>query len=274
MGFFGRLMASIQLIKESWKILKKDKELLLYPLLSGIIIFALMFVTFIPVVLAALAGAGIESFWIAFIVFYFLAAIVGVFFTAALMGSANMRLNGKDPRFSDGISIALKVLPKLIAWALITATIGLILKAVSDRNNVIARVISAVFSVAWSLLTLFMIPVILFEKKGPISSIRRSGELFAKTWGEAVIGQFSISALFALGILLSIPVLAGAAFTGSLVLVLMIFSLTVIFLIVLYLITASLSGIYTTALYNYASKKKLPKGFSREFIKAAFVRKS
>src|SRR3989338_5260815 len=98
MGFFSRLMASIQLMKESWNILKKDKELMLYPLVSGIIVLMLFVSVFIP-----------------------------VFFTASLIGAANMRFNGKDPKFSDGIKIASKHLPKLIIWALINATVGLLL---------------------------------------------------------------------------------------------------------------------------------------------------
>src|SRR3989338_7159887 len=98
MGFFSRLTTSIQLIKESWSILKKDKEMLLYPLVSGIIILILLFSIFVPAVLSA----GSLNIW-AFILFYLTASIVGVFFTASLMASASMRLNGKDPRFSDGI---------------------------------------------------------------------------------------------------------------------------------------------------------------------------
>ncbi|MBI5332194.1 MAG: hypothetical protein HZB65_01335 [Candidatus Aenigmarchaeota archaeon] len=269
MGFFSRLTASIQLIKESWDILKKDKELLLYPLVSGIIIIMLFFAMIVPVILTA-GASGI--FW-AFIGFYFIASIIGVFFTASLMASANMRLNGKDSRFSNGIGIALKNLPQLIIWALINATIGLILRSIAEGDNLIAKIISYVIAFAWSFLTLFTIPVIIFEKKNSLSAIKRSGEIFKKTWGESVIGQFSIGSLFVLGVLAGIILVLLALFTGIFALFIIMLILVVIGLIILYLITSALDGIYITALYNYATKKKLPKGFSRDFIKSAFLRK-
>ncbi|MFH0836942.1 MAG: DUF6159 family protein [Candidatus Aenigmatarchaeota archaeon] len=269
MSFFGRLTASIQLIKESWSILKKDKEMMLYPLVSGIVIFILLFAIFVPVVLMHSSGSII---W-AFIIFYLLASIVGVFFTASLMAAAEMRLNGKYPRFSDGIVIATKKLPQLVIWALINGTVGLILRSIGEGNNIIGKIISYILAFAWSMLTLFTIPVILFEKKGSISSIKRSGEIFVKTWGESVVGMFSIGALFGIGFLVGIILLILALTTGIFALFAIVFVLVVIGLVILYLITSALNGIYITALYIYATKKKVPKGFSEEFIKSAFLRK-
>ena len=267
-------MASIQLMKESWNILKKDKELMLYPLVSGIIVLMLFVSVFIPVFFTTAAGTVANNYLIAsFMIFYVLAAIVSVFFTASLIGAANMRFNGKDPKFSDGIKIASKHLPKLIIWALINATVGLLLRALSEGNNIIAKIISYIISLAWSLLTLFTIPVILFEKKGSIASIKRSGEIFVKTWGESVIGQFSIGALFGLGLLAGIGLLILTLMTGMFILFAVMFVLVAFGLIILYLITSALNGIYITALYNYATHKKLPKGFSKEFIESAFLRK-
>lgn len=267
MGFFDRLSASIQLIKESWGILKKDKELMLYPFVSAVISIILLLVIFVPVVLA---GAGAGTIFVSFIVFYFLAAIVGTFFTAGLIGSANMRLNGKNPRFSDGIKIASKNFPKILGWAILNATVGLILRTIAEGDNIIAKIISYIIAFAWSMLTLFTIPVLLFENKGVFSSVKRSGEIFKKTWGESVVGTFSIGALFVVGFLIGLGLIFLALLSGIFVLFAVVFVLVFIFWIVLYLITDALNGIYVTALYNYATKKKIPKGFSKEFIKNAF----
>ncbi len=270
MSFFGRLNASIQLIKESWNILKKDKELLLYPLVSAVISMILLFAIFVPVVFA---GFSTFNFWIAFIVFYFLAVIVGTFFTAGLMASANMRLNGKDPKFSDGLKIAAKNFPTLLGWAILNATVGIILRIIAEGDNIISKVIAYILSFAWSMLTLFTIPVILFEKKGVFSSIKRSGEIFKHTWGESVVGTVSIGLLFGLGFLVGLGLIFLAYLTGVFALFAAVFVLVFIFWVILYLVTSALEGIYTTALYNYATKKKLPKGFSKEFIQNAFEQK-
>ena len=270
MGFFGRLTASIQLIKESWNILKKDKELLLYPLVSAVISIILLFAIFVPVVFA---GFSSFNFWIAFVVFYFIAVIIGTFFTAGLMASANIRFNGKDPKFSDGLKIAAKNFPKLLGWAILNATVGLILRTVAEGDNIIAKIVSYILAFAWTMLTLFTIPVILFEKKGVFSSIKRSGEIFKNTWGESVVGQFSIGALFGLGFLLGLGLIFLAYLSGIFILFATVFVVVFVFWVVLYLVTSALNGIYLTALYNYATKKKLPKGFSKEFIQSAFIEK-
>ncbi|MBI4895358.1 MAG: hypothetical protein HY831_02585 [Candidatus Aenigmarchaeota archaeon] len=270
MSFFGRLNASIQLIKESWRILKKDKELLLYPFVSAVISIVLLFAIFVPVIFA---GFSTFNFWIAFIVFYFLAVIVGTFFTAGLMASANIRLNGKDPKFSDGLKVAAKNFPRLLGWAILNATVGIILRTIAEGDNIIAKIVSYILAFAWSMLTLFTIPVILFEKKGVFGSIKRSGEIFKHTWGESVVGQFSIGALFVLGFLAGLFLIFLAYLSGIFSLFAIVFVLVFILWVILYLITSALDGIYKTALYNYATKKKLPKGFSKEFIQNAFAEK-
>ncbi len=271
---FERLKRSFSLIKESWAVLTKDKEMLLYPLLSGIISIVLLFAIFMPFVFAILAGqVGFGVFFFAFIIFYLVVAVVGTFFTASLIAAAHMRLHGKDPKFSDGLHIASKRMGSLIVWGLINGTVGLLLRSFSDRDNIIGTVVSTLLQMAWTLLTLFTIPVILFEKKGVIDSLKGSGKIFVKTWGESVVGQFSIGAIFGIGFLFGLLLLFAAFLSGSFVLFVIIFVIVVIFLIVLYLITSALNGIYITALYIYATSKKVPKGFSKEFIENAFQEK-
>jgi len=97
--------------------------------------------------------------------------------------------------------------------------------------------------------------------------------LFKKTWGEAVVGRFSIGAVMFLGILGGIAAIFFASLIGIFALTIAVAVAIFIFWIILFLLTITLNGIYITALYNYATKKKLPKGFSEEFIKSAFIRK-
>jgi hypothetical protein len=274
MNTFGR---SFRLVKESYSILKKDKELMLFPIISGVAGILLLIPFLLLMFSASLFGdAGNMMSYVITFIYYLLTYFIILFFNTGLIACANIRLNGGDPKFKDGIDIALKNIGKIFAWALILATIGVILRWLSEKSGFIGRIIIGLIGMAWGLLTFFVLPVMIFEKASITDSIKKSGALFKKTWGENVVGHFSMGFVFLLFALFGIIPLAIAvlsAMSGSLPIMVVFIGITFLYWMILGILNASLSGIFMTALYNYASKGTVLGGFSEESIKGAYVPK-
>jgi hypothetical protein len=265
---------SYQLFKESFAVLKKDKEIMLFPVISGIIGIAL-FATFIVsmFVTSSFGDTGSLISYLIMFLYYVVGSFVVVFFNVGLITCANIRMKGGDPKFSDGINNAMKHVGKIFVWALITATVGIILRNLSEKSGFLGRIVISLIGMAWGLLTYFVVPVMIFEEVSVIDSIKKSGALFKKTWGENVVGQMSMGlfffVLFMLGI---VPIVIGVLFlmSGVWPIFAVLICLTFLYWIAIAILSASLNGVYTTALYNYATKGVVPQGFSEASIKSAW----
>src|SRR5256886_3058072 len=111
------------------------------------------------------------------------------------MGAAMIRLNGGDPTISDGLKVARQNIRRIAGWALVTATVGLILRAIAERFGFIGRIIAGAFGAAWGIITYLVVPVLIFEKIGPWAAVKRSGSLLRQTWGEAAGGYLSLGGI-------------------------------------------------------------------------------
>ena len=276
---FGR---SFELVKESFRLLLLDKELLLFPLLSGffavLILFTFIFPLFFVGALFSRSTAGL-TFYLWLFVFYLVSYCISIFFNVAVVSCVSMRLKGKDPVFMDGIRISVRNLHKILAWAAVSATVGLILNTLERKSNGwISRIILSLIGVAWTLATFFIVPVMIFEKKGVIDSIKRSSEIFRNPWGESVIGQFGMGVFFFVLVLASVLlsfivgfVIAPLSSLSGIVVGVIVF---VTLLILIIILSSVLNTIYMTALYTYATTRKVPAGFSKEFIQNAYTKKA
>jgi hypothetical protein len=275
---FESIGRSIALIKASWGVIQKDKELLLFPVLSGIICIVIAASFLIP---AILMGIGLDTknhssplVYVGIFIFYLVTYFVVIFFNAGLVACAHIRLTGGDPTFSDGISAAKQNIAQIFVWALISATIGLVLQAIRDNNNVVAQLISSLIGVAWSLLTFFVVPIMIIEKRGAIDSIKESASLFKRTWGETVVGQGGIALIFVLIALIALIPVFLLMLTGVGELIIAAVSLYLLLLIVLFVMVNAMQGIYNTALYLYAKNGTVPDVFSKDLIEKAFKNKN
>ena len=273
-----RFRRSWSLVKASWAVLRADRELLLYPVSSAI-------VTSIAVVLLALVwlgsggidrldgdGFGVADFVMLYI-FYFVTSSVVIFFNSALVAAANIRLDGGDPTLRDGFRIAFSHLPAILGWAAIAATVGLLLQVLRERGGVVGAVVALIGNVAWSLITFLVVPVLVVEGVGPIEAIKRSGSLLRKTWGEQVVGSFSIglvTGLIIVGVLIIGGAAAVAAFSVSVVLGGLVALIGVIALLVVWLIGSALGGIFNIALYRYATGHDEDAYFPHDTLAGAF----
>src|ERR1700691_5039800 len=203
----GRLGRTWQLFKESFAVLAADSEILVFPVCSGISLLLLGASFFIPLyrdgTLHAVAHRkGTWDDYAVLFAWYYLNFFVGIFFNSALMGCANIRLSGKQPTVGAGFRIAADRVGRIAAWALLAASVGLVLSSLRDRSNKLLSIAAAGLNLAWSLITYMIVPVLLFEDRNVFGSLHRSEELFRSHWGEQVAGNFGFGLL---STLLAIP---------------------------------------------------------------------
>ena len=276
-----RIRRSWQLVKASWGVLRADKELLLYPVSSGIVTFvAVVALGLVWIGSGGLDRVGDESFGILdlvlFYVFYFVVSTVVVFCNSALIAAANIRLEGGDPTLSDGFRIALSHIWAILGWAAIAATVGLILQLLRERGGAAGAIVSLIGNMAWSLVTFLVVPILVVEGVSPIEAIKRSASLLRKSWGEQIVGNFSIGLVIGLafvGVLIVGGALTFALFSLSAALGVVALLALIAGLIVLGLIGSALSGIFNVALYRYAVGEDSSRFFPQETLAGAFRQK-
>jgi hypothetical protein len=279
---FERISNSWQLVKASAEVLRADKELVVFPFVSmiGVLIVTVTFA--VPMFLAGAfesvtkEGGEILGAVVAFL-FYVTQYCVIFFANTALVGAAMMRLEGGDPTVSDGFRIASQRIGKIIGYALIAATVGMILRALSERGGLVGRIVSSLIGLAWNLATFLVVPVLVMEEVGPIDAVKRSATLLKKTWGEQIVGNLSIGLVFGLAgllmFLVGVPLVVVAVGTGSAALTVLVILLFVLALVTLGMLSSTLSGIYAAAVYRYAVDGDTGGYFGEELVQDAFRRK-
>jgi hypothetical protein len=228
--------------------------------MSGIATLLVTASFIVPVVAAGgggLLGEGGSSYlaYVLAFVFYFVQYTVIFFFNSALVGAALIRLGGGDPTVSDGLAIASKRMGTILGYAAIAATVGMVLRMISERSGFLGRVVAGLLGMAWTLGTYLVVPILVTEDLGPIDAVKQSGALFRKTWGEQVVGNFGLGwAVFLMGFswtLVSILLVVGAAALTPAAMIAAI-GIAVMGYLFLALFSSALKGVYTAALYRYA----------------------
>jgi hypothetical protein len=287
--FFDRIARSFELARSSWRVIVADKKLVLFPIFSGIATVLVVASFFIP--LGVLAANGVVpwvedadgnvqptpwSYAIAF-AFYFCTYFVIIFFNSALVSCALMRFNGQSATLGDGFRAAGARLPQIFAWALVSATVGLLLRMIESANERVGRFISAILGTAWTIMTYFVVPVLVVEKTGPIAAVSRSVALMKKTWGEALVGHFGLGFYKFLLVLPGILILLLGGYLLSAVATpaigFVVLGLGVVYLMIAFAIGATLQTIFVAALYQYAAYDQVPEGFDRDTIANVFESK-
>jgi len=279
---FQRLSRSWSLVKASASVLRQDKELLVFPLVSLVSLIVVLAVFAVPTIaLGILEGfhggsraLGPAHYVLAFL-FYFSQYFVIFFFNSALVGAAMMRFDGKDPTVSDGLRIATARIGKIAGYALIAATVGLALRIIQERVGFLGKIVVAILGAGWSIATFLVVPVLVSRDIGPIDAVKESASLLRKTWGENLMGQAGIAAAF--GLIFFLVIVAGvmlviaAVATHSIAMIVVALVVTVLAVGITALIQAALSGIYEAALYRYAVNGAQTPGFDSGALKLAFA---
>ena len=265
------LRNSMDLAASSWAVLKADKELLLLPLISttASLITAASF--FLPIVTqeGGLDNLGGSSFLL-MIPVYFILAFITIFFNAALISAAHERLEGGDPTIGSALRGAGRRAGKILSWALISATVSVVLSLIEERLGFIGSIVVALLEVAWTVVTFLVLPIIVIEDLASGDAVRKSGKLLRSTWGENLTAQAGMGMI---GFLLILPaaalIWAGVAGGGEGGVYAV--GLGAVWGVAVVVFMAALSGVYQTALYHFAAHGRVPsRYFSRSVLESAF----
>lgn len=280
---FDRLTRSFDLLKASATLLKTDRHLLVFPLISGCAMFVVMLCFALPMfglhAFDGLDGAGNGSpvlYSIGFL-FYVVQYFVIFYFNAALVGCALMRLDGGAPTVRDGLRMANSRIGPILGYAVISATVGMILRAIQERVGFLGRIIAGLLGVGWTVATFLVVPVLVARDVGPVQSIKDSAGLLKRTWGENVAGQVGLGLAF--GVIQMALMLGGVALVGAAValnvpmLAIPLVLLMMLAVLATLLFHNALSGIYSAALYRYASNGDPTIGFDHDTLSEAFLPK-
>jgi hypothetical protein len=283
---FERISNGFSLAGSTWRVLVKDKHLLAFPIVSGFL-FTLVVISFV-VPLATLVdwnqfqqqlqkNNNKPPVWVYAVsfAFYFCNYFVIVFCNSALVSCALLRFNGETPRLSDGFRMALARLPQIFAWALVSATVGVLLNVIENIHEKVGEIVAALLGTAWSVMTFFVVPVLVVEKVGPMAAVGRSLSLLRKTWGEALVGHMGLNfILFLLAIPCVILLIVGVVVLANGMVPLGIALLVaggIAFLLQM-AVSSALHTIFLAALYQYAADNRVPEGFDRNVLASAFGR--
>ena len=274
---FANIGHTFSLIGQSWRVLMQDRKLILFPIMGGIALLAVIAV-FAGVAattgsldrLDTAAGGGTTEATPADMVLSGLLLVASyftvMFFNAALIATAMERLRGRPADIGYGLSKASSHIPAILGWAIIAATVGLILNAIRDRtDNFLGQIALAIAVGVWAYMTFFVVPVLIVEGLGPVAAIKRSGALLKGTWGNQVTANFSFSFIYIgaalvaflpaallfsvsplLGVIVGVPLVALAMGTVQ-----------------------ALEGIFKAALYDYATGST-PVGFQQADMRSAY----
>lgn len=262
-----RIKRSWALVKASVEVLKLDKELLIFPLISSIMMIFITLTFLIPTlvgnVLDTIFDTGMPVFGYMVLFLFYLVQYTVVFYNnTALVGAAMIRLRGGDPTVRDGYKIASQRILPILGWSLISATVGLILNMLSGNSDHKRRglrgLIASILGAAWNVLTFLVVPVLAVEGLGPIKAIQRSWELLKRSWGEQISGTLSIGLIFALigiaGGMLMIDIgVALSLWLKSSIPIIIFGVLLLLFIMIISLLSSTLSGIFSAAVYAYAA---------------------
>jgi len=280
MTMAGRFSRSLELARASWSVVSADKELLLFPVLSVCALLLILGSLAVPVLaLGRFTPESVgEGAWLGAFVFYVLAYFIALFFNTALVGAAMIRMDGGNPTLLDGLSIAWARVGRIFAYAVIAATVGLFLRALEERVGWFGRIVVKLIGVAWALATFLVVPVLVSREVGPVDAVKESASLLRETWGENLIGNVGLSlvfgaAYFALFLVGGALVWFGAA-TQLPVLVATILLACVIAFLVLATLHSTMQGVYSAALYRYATANgAATPGFDNDLMALAFKQK-
>lgn len=277
----GRFARTWQLMGASWRMLKQDKSLIVFPVVSGLALAVVIALFAGPIFVTAGANPEMarQSHWslqtyLGLFVFYFLAYAVITFFNSALLACVFKQMDGEQPTLGFGLKFAWGRIGQILGWALLTSTVGILLRLLEEKVGFIGRIVVGLLGMAWSVTSFLVVPVLVVEGTGPIESYKRSVEMLKRTWGEQIIGNVSFGLMFMLfGAAPAFILILLVMHSGQVVIATTI-AIIVVYLVLLGLVQSTLQTIYQAAIYCYAATGEAPAGFDGQLIADAFREKT
>ncbi len=271
----GAFTRAWNLFKLSWRVASHDKELILLEVFAFIITIIGLAVIWLPTVFigwdfsAGEPKSAIAFYFIPTLLSYWVAGATFTFFRGAQIAGMHKRLTGGDPTVRGSIEDIQPVAVKVIQWGIFTATVTFILEALRSAangrggggGNFVVSIFTHALGAAWNFLTFLTLPIVIFEKLGPIKALKRSGQVLKKVWGTQLVANIGSSFVVFLLMLPGIAIITLGALAGGIGLVL---GLVIggLYLIGVGLWWTLVTSAYQAALYIYATTGTEPEAFA------------
>jgi len=268
--------------------LRRNAALLLFPIISVLVVGVVSLVLLAPFGMQLIrdAEAGTEPgqigpFTIALLVICLIAdAFVVVFFNGALMSEALVVVRGGHASVGHGLAVAARRAPQILAWGLVTATVGLVLSALRDKGGIGGALLSFIGGLAWGIATVFVLPVVIVEGPYPIGAMKRSVAILRSLFGpDAALGGMRKAWGYGVGYLvvvfggvvlaIALIVLASAAQNVA-VTVPAIIGAVLVFGIVA-IVSSALGAMVSAVLYVYAVDHTTPPEVNGAVLQSGFA---
>jgi len=271
----------------SFAVINKDRELIWFALLAFIFSTIFSVAMIVPSVIPTLMNEGISGGalevyqYVMIFLTYFGLAFIATFFNVCVVYTTKIRFEGGNATFGESLRFAFSKTGLIFQWSLLSATVGLLLRILDNLasrlgkgGQIVAQIIIGLIGMTWSIITIFVVPVLVYEGLGPIAAVKRSTQVIKKTWGESLIKSIGLGLVqffvFVLIIGLSFGLtylLAGWMQTTGLLIGI---GVGILALLLTGLIFNVASTIFNTALYVYANSNEVASGFNEEVVKDAF----
>ena len=275
MNFFDRLQNGWKLTMSSFKILKANKQLIVFPILSGISLILIIG----SFVVASIAGNGwdfentdelssVQYYGLIFL-FYVVNYFVVVFFNMALIHCTRAYFKGEEVNVTEGLRFSLSRIGAIFSWAVFAATIGLILRTIQENSGIIGKIITGIIGIVWSVATFFVVPVIAYENLGPIGAFKRSSQMMKEKWGQSLVAGFSFGLIqFLAFLVIALPLF----FLGSSVNVFLGLALAFAAVFIIMAILSAAQTIFVSAVYHNINGD-VTKYFDQQLVDGLFAQK-
>jgi Family of unknown function (DUF6159) len=275
------LSRSWNLTKVSFRVIGQDKELLLFPLIAMVLSVGYLLALLYPTIWLEMSRDGSMQWDVADYIVTFIAylglAFIGTFSNMCIVYTAKTRFAGGNATFGESIGFTLGRIHQVLAWATVSATVGLIFRMIDDAaeraggvGKIVVAILRGLLGMVWSAITMFVIPSMVYRGTGPIDAIKDSVRVLKKTWGESIVrslgfGLVQFLFLF-LGMMLFGSMIAGAG--NAAVLAVVVLAVTYFIGVTFVFMLAHM--IFNTALYAYASEGAMAPGYDSEMLREAF----
>ena len=275
----GRWARSKQLVAASWTVVAQDKELMVLPLLSGVASLALAATFLVPIWATSMGTdsmTGETTFsagplqWVLMFAMYLVLAYCALFFKTALLCGANERMQGGNPTLSSALASAAQNAGRILPWAIVTATVSMILRSLEERAGILGRIVLGIVGMAWAVVTFLVLPVIVFEQVPVGQAVKRSAAMLKTTWGENLIVNTGIGLVTLVAMLPAFIGFAAGAATGTALGFGTMIVLGIIWIIGVACWSSAMSAVFQLALYRYATDGVAPEAFATVDFGSAF----
>ncbi len=196
-----------------------------------------------------------------------IAIFCAILLLAGLLACVSLLFSGRTATIREGLSRIRGHLLSLTGWTMVFAITGTIQSVITNlypEVNYLASGWSLVI-IFMSILTLFVIPLLVFEDKSITGAVMGSLSLFRRTWGEIIICCLIFGLLFSAFASVSLlPMFIFGFPSGNMTILGVTVALYMLVLIIVIMIGTTVFGIFLTGLYSYAKTGRVPAIFERK----------